>query len=64
MPGYLTGFGSVTKMEEYEDYVWHGGAMSEIIYNVYQDIPSKKECDRICEKLSGECITKSVMDIL
>lgn len=62
--GHLIGFGSVVDLEIYEDYVWHGGGMSEVRYNVYREIPSKNECDQICKELSSECITKSVMDIL
>ncbi|WP_106494849.1 hypothetical protein [Lentibacillus sp. Marseille-P4043] len=52
--GHLIGFESLQELEEYEDHIWFGGAMSEVRYNAYKDTPSKKECDRICEDLSGE----------
>lgn len=64
MPGHLIGFGSVAEMDEYEDYVWLGGAMSELRYGAYRDTPSKQECNRICEELSGDCITITKEDML
>lgn len=52
LDGHLVGFGALKDLEG-EDYVWHGGAMSVVRYNAYDDTPSKKECDYICAEQSG-----------
>ncbi|GGB41896.1 hypothetical protein GCM10011409_19300 [Lentibacillus populi] len=55
--GHLVGFGTLREWDDYEDHIWFGGAMSEERYYAWADTPSKKECDRIFEELSGEVIT-------
>ncbi|GGB41923.1 hypothetical protein GCM10011409_19340 [Lentibacillus populi] len=62
--GHLIGFGTLQEWGDYEDYIWHGGAMSEERYNVWADTPSKKECDRICEELSGEVVEYKIKNPL
>ncbi len=56
LEGHLVGFGTLQEMEEYEDWIYLGGAMSEIRYNIYHEIPSKDECDKLRDELSGEVI--------
>ena len=29
-------------------------------YNAYEDTPSKKECDNLCEKLSGKVVVYKI----
>ncbi|MGY0692599.1 hypothetical protein ACW2QC_07365 [Virgibacillus sp. FSP13] len=57
MDGHLIGFGSLQELEDYEEHIWFGGAMSEERYNAYKDTPSKKECDKLCAELSGDVRT-------
>ncbi len=52
--GHLVGFGSVADVRDDHDYEFTDAGMTEIKYNVYKDVPSKDECDRLCEKMSGE----------
>ncbi|MTW85641.1 hypothetical protein F3157_08195 [Virgibacillus dakarensis] len=54
--GHLVGFDTLRDLEGYEHYIWHGGAMSVIRYNAYQDTPSKQDCDKLCAELSGDVI--------
>ncbi|WP_249870731.1 hypothetical protein [Oceanobacillus saliphilus] len=54
--GRLVGFGTLKDLEEYEDYIYLGGAITEERYNAYKNTPSKEECDRLCEEQSGEVI--------
>ncbi|SER00091.1 hypothetical protein SAMN05216232_3921 [Virgibacillus subterraneus] len=54
LEGHLVGFGTLQEMEEYEDWIYLGGAMSERRYNAYDDTPSKDECDKLCAEFSGE----------
>lgn len=56
IPGYLTGFGSVADMWEDHDYDFTDAGMSEIQCSAYDGVPSKAECDRLCEELSGDVV--------
>ncbi len=60
LEGHLVGFGTLQEMEEYKDWIYLGGAMSEIRYNAYHDTPSKDECDKLCEEMSGEVIVYKI----
>ncbi|MGJ9460271.1 hypothetical protein [Oceanobacillus sp. CF4.6] len=57
--GHLVGFRSVRDMEMLEeDYngEFTDAGMSDIQYPRYNGVPSKDECDRISEELSGKIV--------
>ncbi|MFD1362810.1 hypothetical protein [Lentibacillus salinarum] len=57
LPGHLVGFGSVQDLQRLEeDYYgeFTDAGMTARKYRVYEDVPSKEECDLICKELSGE----------
>lgn len=60
LDGHIVGFGELQYWEEYEEWIWLGGAMSEERYNAYKDTPCKEECDRMCAELSGEVVVSKI----
>lgn len=42
------------RLKDYYDFTDAG--MSEIQCSVYEGVPSKDDCDRLCEELSGDVV--------
>lgn len=56
LPGHLVGFGELQELLDYENHIYRGGAISVEEYDVYKEIPSESECDRLCAALSSEVV--------
>lgn len=53
LPGHLISFTEWMEFEDYGNYVFDDEKGIEV-YDAYKDTPSKEECDRLCEMMSGE----------
>lgn len=53
LKGHLSNFEDAQEILEYEDYVWHGGSMSEIVTNYHSEWEKEFE-EEIIKKVLEE----------
>lgn len=52
---HLVSFTEWKEWGDYQEYIFEDEKVSND-YDAYKDTPTKEECDRLCERLSGEVI--------
>lgn len=53
LPGHLVNGFEWREWDDYENYIFEDEKRINT-YSGYRDTPSKEECDRLCQKLSGK----------